>query len=136
MFDIGEIVDGKYRVDGVCCDTGGMGQILFVTQLIDPPEHPLVLKYCRNQDNEQLKRFRREVRLLSEFSGNSKVVQIWDKNLDAEPPYFVMRFYADGDLMKIAVQLTARFKMRPEPIAAGSGTNAGGACSHDVEAVS
>jgi serine/threonine protein kinase len=84
-----------------------MGAVLYVTQLIDPPDYPIVLKYCRNPDNEHLKRFRREVRLLGEFGGNSKVVQIRDKNLDSDPPYFVMRFYADGDLIKIAPALQA-----------------------------
>ena len=114
MFDIGEIVDGKYRVDGVCSDTGGMGAILYVTQLVDPPDYPLVLKYCRNPDDEHIKRFRREVRLLSEFSGNSKVVQIEDKNLSADPPYFVMRFYADGDLTKIATELQSSYALQEQ----------------------
>lgn len=114
MFDIGEIIDGKYYIDGVCSDSGGMGAILHVTQLIDPPEYPLVLKYCRNSDDEHLKRFRREVRLLSEFSGNSKVVQIRDKNLDAEPPYFVMRFYADGDLIQLIPELQASYALQEQ----------------------
>ena len=114
MFDIGEIVDGKYRVDRVCSDSGGMGAILHVTQLIDPPEYPLVLKYCRKPDEEHLKRFRREVRLLNEFSGNSKVVQIEDKNLSADPPYFVMRFYADGDLSNIATELQISYALQEQ----------------------
>jgi serine/threonine protein kinase len=82
-----------------------MGEVLHVTQLQGAPPFPLVLKYCRETDDEQLKRFRREIRLLNGFKSNSKVVQIWDENLDADPPYFVMKFYAEGDLTTIAHEL-------------------------------
>lgn len=85
MFQIGEIVDGKYRVAGICSHSGGMGEVPFVAQLADAPAFPLVLKFCRATKDEHVKRFRREVRLLSEFKGNSKVVQteikIWMPNL-------------------------------------------------------
>ncbi len=106
MFDDGDIIDGKYRVDGLCSDSGGMGAILFVSPTsAAPTDSRIVLKYCRETDDEYLRRFRREVRLLNEFAGNSRVVQILDQNLDYEPPYFVMPFYADGDLMTIGDQL-------------------------------
>ncbi len=62
MFDIGDIIDGKYRVDGLCSDTGGMGVILFVTPLKTKRPFDVVLKYCKDNSEEQLKRFRREVR--------------------------------------------------------------------------
>jgi serine/threonine protein kinase len=112
VFSLGEIIDGKYRVDGVCSSSGGMGEILHVTQLTGPSEFPLVLKYCRDTDEDQQKRFRREVRLLNGFKSNSKVVQIWDQNLDADPPYFVMRFYADGDLTTIAQELRSSYELQ------------------------
>jgi len=112
LFASGEIIDGKYRVDGLCSQSGGMGEILFVAALRNSPGFRLVLKYCRDGEDEQLRRFRREVRLLSEFRGNSKVVQIWDQNLDADPPYFVMRYYADGDLLAIAQDLRASFEVQ------------------------
>jgi serine/threonine protein kinase len=112
VFSQGEIIEGKYRVDGVCNSSGGMGEILHVTQLAGAPEFQLVLKYCRDTDEEQLKRFRREVRLLNGFKLNSKVVQIWDQNLDADPPYFVMKFYTDGDLMTIADELRSSFELQ------------------------
>jgi serine/threonine protein kinase len=89
-----------------------MGEILHITQLTGAPEFPLVLKYCRDADQEQLRRFRREVRLLNGFKANSKVVQIWDQNLDADPPYFVMRFYADGDLTMIAGELRSSYALQ------------------------
>jgi len=99
LYDIDDIVDDSYRVTGICSDQGGMGVILHVEALHDVPAFPIVMKYCRETEEESLKRFRREVRLLSTFKGNSKVVQIHGKNLKHDPPYFVMRFYPDGDLL-------------------------------------
>jgi serine/threonine protein kinase len=110
VFTTGETIDGKYRVEGVCNSSGGMGEILHVTQLAGAPAFPLVLKYCKDTDEEQLKRFRREVRLLNGFKSNSKVVQIWDQNLDADPPYFVMKFYPEGDLTTIAQELRSSYE--------------------------
>jgi serine/threonine protein kinase len=107
MFDAGDIIDGKYRVDGLCSDTGGMGAILSVTPLSVKRPFKVVLKYCKDSSEEQLKRFRREVRLLGTFANNSKVVQIVDQNLEHDPPYFVMKYYADGDLSKLAPRLQA-----------------------------
>ena len=91
MFDVGSVIDKKYVVRGVCSDSGGMGAILFVDPVGHDPGSKIVLKYCRGQSDEHLLRFRREVRLLASFAGNVKVVQILDKNLDHEPPYFVMK---------------------------------------------
>ena len=102
MFDVGDIIDRKYKVDGVCSNTGGMGTILFVTPLKDPPKFKVVLKHCKDPGDELLQRFRREVRLLASFKGNSKVVRLVDHNLDHDPPYFVMKFYPDGDLLRRA----------------------------------
>lgn len=98
MIAVGDVVDGKYLVESVCSTAGGMGVLLFVQALDNPPEHRLVLKYCRDDQEEPLKRFRREVRLLATFKGNSKVAQLWDYNVDHDPPYYVMRHYEQGDL--------------------------------------
>lgn len=99
MYTAGDIIDGEYRVDGVCSTSGGMGAILFVTPRTKSFGVPkVVLKYCRATEDEYLRRFRRETRLLLEFAGNSKVTQILDHKLEHDPPYYVMPFYADGDL--------------------------------------
>jgi serine/threonine protein kinase len=95
-----DIVDHKYLVEGICSTDGGMGVLLFVQALESPLECRLVLKYCRDEADEQLKRFRREVRLLSTFKGNSKVAQLCDFNVDYDPPYYVMPYYEQGDLSK------------------------------------
>lgn len=101
MIEIGDVVDNKYLVTGVCSDSGGMGLLLYIEPIQEEFEHQIVLKYCRDTSEEQLKRFRREVRLLSSFEGNSRVAQLEDFNVDIDPPYYVMRFYEDGDLISL-----------------------------------
>lgn len=97
-YDVGELIDDRFEITGLCSDSGGMGRVLLVED--DAGEFPdqLALKYCREEDEEYIKRFRREVRLLKRFSGNSKIVEVIYSNTKHEPPYFVMKFYADGDL--------------------------------------
>ena len=114
MFNPGDIIDGKFRVEGVCSEAGGMGAVLHVSPLAAAPECRIVLKYCRDSDEEQLRRFRREVRLLGSFKGNSKVVQIVDHNLDHDPPYFVMKYYPDGDLFNRAATLRNSYAAQEE----------------------
>ena len=98
MFKPGDEIDGKFRVSGTCSEAGGMGVILYVTPIETPLTHPVVLKYCREKDDEQLRRFRREVRLMASFQGNSRVAQISYHNIEHDPPYYVMKFYPDGDI--------------------------------------
>lgn len=105
--NIRTVVDGKYRIDGVCSDAGGMGTVLFVTPVSVAIGFPVVLKFCKNQSAEELARFRREVRLLYSFRGNSKVVDVVDVGLESDPPYFVMRHYPDGDLFRNTPQIQA-----------------------------
>lgn len=106
MFSIGDVIDEKYKVDGLCSNEGGMGTVIFITPENMDPKFKVVLKYCKDTADEQLKRFRREVRILTSFEGNSKVVKIIDDNLDHVPPYFVMKYYKDGDLLKNASVIT------------------------------
>lgn len=104
-FENGAIIDNRYLVSGVCSDSGGMGEILHIQDTQGLLQGNLVLKYCREEDEEHVKRFKREVRLLSSFNGNSKVVEVLDANTDHEPPYFVMPFYSEGDLSSVVGQL-------------------------------
>jgi serine/threonine protein kinase len=105
MFNQRDCIDGKYIVQDVCNDGGGMGAVFFVNRLGDETHKKLVLKACRESDSESLTRFRREVKLLGEFQGNSKVVEIIDENTGHNPPYFVMRYYEDGDLTNVAARM-------------------------------
>ncbi len=97
----GTVVDGKYVVVDVLSTEGGMGTLLHVHRAGDVTQQ-FALKYCLATDSESLDRFRREVRLMMEFRGNSKVIQILDSNLGVSPPYFVMPICADGDLRTLS----------------------------------
>ncbi len=92
------VIDNKYLVTGQCSDKGGMGTVVFVEPIDDFYLDRVVLKYCKISDPEILDRFRREVRLLQHFKGDSKVVEVYDTGLDHNPPYFVMKYYEKGDL--------------------------------------
>ena len=98
------VVDGKYLVRGLCSDAGGMGTLFFVTPL-DATLPVCVLKICKLDDPEMRARFKREVRVMQQFKGNSYVMQVIDANLDHDPPYFVMPYFEHGDLMSKAEAL-------------------------------
>jgi serine/threonine protein kinase len=106
------IVDKIYRVEDICNESGGMGAIVFVTRLDQQDPFPLVMKYCSEEDEEPLLRFKREVRLLQEFQGNSRIVEIVDANLDHVPPFYIMRYYPDGDLMRIRESLAGNYELQ------------------------
>lgn len=114
MIQIGAIVDNKYKVIAVCSNSGGMGTILFVEDLSNITSFRLVLKYCKDNVPESIYRFCRETRYLDKFQGNSKVVQIYDSNLEHNPPYFVMPYYPDGDLKNIAESLVSNVQLQEE----------------------
>lgn len=99
-YEVGDTIDGRFQVAGVCSDSGGMGRVLLVEDITGTLDGTLALKYCREEDDEYVKRFRREVRLLKQFAGNSKVVEVLHSNTKHDPPYFVMEFYTEGDLTK------------------------------------
>jgi serine/threonine protein kinase len=44
---------------------------------------------------------------MASFEGNTKVAQIVEYNLDNDPPYYVMKYYADGDISRLAPALQA-----------------------------
>lgn len=97
------VIDGKYAVTGLCSNAGGMGTLYYVTN-VGAASPAMVLKLCKLTDPEMVARFRREVRVMQQFTGNSYVVPILDSNLDHEPPYFVTPLYEHGDLMSKAPQ--------------------------------
>ena len=97
MMQVGDIIQGRYRVESVHSTEGGMGSVVLVYDL-KTNSGPLALKYCKEDTDEHQRRFRREARLMNEFVGNQKVVQLWDLSLEHDPPYIVMPFYVDGDL--------------------------------------
>lgn len=72
------------------------------------------MKYCKETTQESIQRFCREIRYLNKFKGNSKIIQVYDSNLDYIPPYFVMQYYKDGDLTNITERLQNNFVYQEE----------------------
>jgi eukaryotic-like serine/threonine-protein kinase len=105
MYRVDDVIDGLFNVTGICSDSGGMGIILYVEAPNLNFPFPVVLKYCRAREDEYINRFRREIRILKQYQHNSKVATIVHSNLDHKPPYFVMRYYPDGDLSKFAASI-------------------------------
>lgn len=84
-YNEGEIINGKYRVIKEI-GRGGFGAVLCVE---DGNHDRMALKFCTAQDEESIKRFNREVRIMSSIS-HENVVEILDQDLEVNPPYFTM----------------------------------------------
>ena len=100
-YNINDLIDSRFKVTGLCNDSGGMGQVLNVYDTWQELPDPLALKYCREISKDYIDRFVREVRLIESFRGNIKVASILHSNINNLPPYFVMPFYQKGDLTSI-----------------------------------
>lgn len=100
-FEINDLIDSRFKINGICSDNGGMGKVLLVEDMYNEFPGTLALKYCREEDDEYIKRFKREVRLIEGFSGNPKIVKTLHSNTDNEPPYFIMKYYDKGDLTSV-----------------------------------
>lgn len=96
-----QVFDQRFEVVRLCSDNGGMGLVFLVKDLTGEYQGTLALKYCRETSEEYVSRFKREVRLVSKFQGNEKVVQILHYNFEHSSPYFIMPFYEQGDLCKL-----------------------------------
>lgn len=114
MYLQNEIINNRYRVVEVYSDQGGMGTILLVSDETAEHKGSLALKYCKETEEEVVRRFKREVRLLRQFSGNSKVVQLLDSDLECDPPYFVMKFYSSGDLTTLMSEITYNYELQEQ----------------------
>lgn len=113
-YNNGDLVDNRFLVTGVCSDSGGMGEILHVIDNINMLSQPIVMKYCKVNDDEYVKRFRREVRLLSSFSNNGRVIQVLHENMESMPPYFIMPYYQAGDLTNFVKNIQSDSKIQEQ----------------------
>lgn len=107
----GDVIDGRFRVARNLSDSGGMGKVLVVNDTTGQLQGELALKYCRDTQDENLARFRREVRIMASFLGNSRVAQVYWSNVDHAPPYFVMKYYPEGDLLGLIGVLAADYSV-------------------------
>jgi serine/threonine-protein kinase len=103
----GEIIAGKYRVDGVIGD-GGMGVVIAATHV--ELEQRVAIKALREVGSEALARFRREGRLVVQLK-SPHVARVFDVGeLDDGTPYLVMERLEGEDL---------RLMLRRGPLSVG-----------------
>ncbi|MFR3217674.1 MAG: serine/threonine-protein kinase [Dysgonomonas mossii] len=81
--NIGDVIDGYEIIENI--GSGGMGTVYKVLKNSDS----YALKTCTDIDEETIRRFKREVRIMKSID-NSNIINVVDDNLDANPPYFVM----------------------------------------------
>ena len=86
MLNFGDKVDGRYLVEAEI-GRGGMGIVLRVFDVIEVEQ--VALKYCPSDEDEQLRRFAREVRLMANIE-HENVMPVTASNLTYDPPYFTM----------------------------------------------
>ena len=100
------MIDNKYEVlDSL--GQGGFGEVFKVRDIENGNE--FALKVCTEKDEEYLRRFAREVRLMESIDDDS-VVSILDFNLENEPPYFLMPL-AEGSLKTKITSLKDNHKL-------------------------
>ena len=82
---IGDIIDGKYTIVEAF-EPGGMGLVFKVRSTEGKVR---ALKVCRETEDDDVRRFKREVRIMKKIK-HPNVITVVDDNLDHDPPYFVM----------------------------------------------
>jgi len=81
-----DIIDNRYLVlDEI--GGGGFGKVFCVLDQLSGEE--IALKYCTSNTEEDIRRFRREVRIMESID-HENVIQVLNSNVEDQPPYFTM----------------------------------------------
>lgn len=84
--NINDIINGEYLIVEEL-GQGGMGRVMRALHL--PSGGEVALKYCTEIEENTIKRFKREVRIMSE-TVHDNIVKILSSNVDYSPPFFTM----------------------------------------------
>lgn len=82
----GDIIDDRYLVKDEI-GGGGFGKVVCVFDQQSGEE--IALKYCTSKTEEDLRRFRREIRIMENID-HENVIRVLDSNIENQPPYFTM----------------------------------------------
>ncbi len=93
---VGDILLGEYEIVHIPHQKGGFGKVFFAIQKKDNSK--VVLKFCAHAEVDIVNRFKREVRLLKDYSNSGKVIEVIEEYFNCSPPFFVMEFADGGDL--------------------------------------
>jgi eukaryotic-like serine/threonine-protein kinase len=86
MYQIGEVIDDQYKIINDL-GGGGFGKVLEVEDLSTGTI--IALKYCTSTIEEDIRRFKREVRIMEGIE-HENVINILTSNTEYNPPYFTM----------------------------------------------
>jgi serine/threonine-protein kinase len=111
---VGEVLDGRYRVDAVIA-TGGMSTVYRGLDVrLDRPVALKVMDSRYAQDHQFLTRFQREARAVARLK-DPGLVSVYDQGFDAHHPFLVMELVEGGTLREL---LHERGPMPPHAVAA------------------
>lgn len=93
----GEIIDNRYLVNKII-GGGGFGKVLSVIDQNTTEE--VALKYCTSISDEDIRRFKREVRIMENID-HENVIGVLNSNTEHAPPYFTMpkALYSVADII-------------------------------------
>ncbi|MFD1779060.1 serine/threonine-protein kinase [Fredinandcohnia salidurans] len=81
-----DLIDNRYLVKYVV-GGGGFGKVLYVIDQENGEEK--ALKYCTSNSEEDIRRFKREVRIMENID-HENVIKVIDSNVEHHPPFFTM----------------------------------------------
>ena len=96
---------GNYIIEDYIGE-GGMGCVMKVKNTIDGKYY--ALKYCKDNNENLIRRFKREVQIASETK-HPNIINIIDSDLDHSPPYFIMPL-AIGNVQDIIYKISEDFE--------------------------
>lgn len=88
-FSLPTTINDDYDIFGEATTQGGMGLVLFGRPR-DDDSVEVAIKVCLTKDEELVKRFKREIRILESMKDSSFSIPILKTNLTGNTPYFVM----------------------------------------------
>lgn len=86
FYNEGDVIDNRFRVLETL-GGGGFGKVVKVLDLFEGNE--VALKYCYSVDQVDIRRFKREIRIMEGIK-HENVINIIGSNIEHNPPFFTM----------------------------------------------
>lgn len=109
---IGKIFDDRFEIIEQLAE-GGMGHVYFAKDLNIEFNYKLIMKVSKP---EHIYRFKTEIKIMSRLLNFPKVAKILHSNLESKNPYYIMKFYENGNLQDFYTpkKLKNDFKLQQE----------------------
>ena len=86
LFNVEDVIDGRFKVTEKL-GGGGFGKVVKVLDIF--ANHEVALKYCYSIDPLDIRRFKREIRIMEGIK-HENVINIIESNIEHNPPFFTM----------------------------------------------